>query len=205
MVAHNPAPPSHLPENYNEVLYWKLSHHKKLLIVLNVVGIILMGLALVAFFAWAQLWHVTTGGEIHAAQMLGTIAMLILTVVLHELTHGLALRYYGAMPTYGVLWKEMMFYATAAGHAFPRNAYVVIALAPLVGLSVIVMVLLALPLPLWLVLTVILCAAFNVGSAIGDMWLVRVALSYSPSAYIVDEKDGLRVFMPLAELSAGDV
>ncbi len=191
--------PSHLPENYNEVLYWKLSHHKKLLIVLNVVGIVLMGLAFVLFSAWAQLWHVVTGGEIYAAQMLLAIVMIVLTVVLHELTHGLALRYYGATPTYGVLWKEMMFYATAAGHAFPRNAYVVIALAPLGGLSALAMVLLALPLPLWLVMTVILCAAFNVGSAIGDMWLVRVALGYPRAAYIVDEKDGLRVFMPLAE------
>ena len=44
-----------------------------------------------------------------------------------------------------------------------------------------------------------MCAALNVGSAIGDMWLVRVALGYPPAAYVVDEKDGVRVFMPEAE------
>jgi len=53
-----------------------------------------------------------------------------------------------------------------------------------------------LPLPGWLAWIVVFCTALNVGSAIGDMWLVRVALGYPSAAYVVDEKDGLRVFMP---------
>lgn len=190
--------PTHLPENYHEVLYWKLSHHKKLLVVLNVVGLALMGLAFAPFSAWARLWHRgIVSLEVRILQMAGILLGIILTIVLHELTHGLALRGYGATPKYGVMWKEMMFYATAAGYAFRRNAYLVIALAPLVGLSVLGMALLMLPLPAWLALTFVFCAALNVGSAIGDMWLVRVALGYPASAYIVDEQDGLRVFMPV--------
>lgn len=194
------ASPIHLPENYNEVLYWKLSHHKTLLVVLNLVGLALMGLALPLFFAWARLWppaveSYSTG----ILQMGATFIAIALTIVLHELTHGLALRAYGAQPKYGVLWQEMMFYATAAGHAFRRNAYIVIALAPLVGLSLVGMALLMLPLPGWLAWIVVFCTALNVGSAIGDMWLVRVALGYPPVAYVVDEKDGLRVFMPVVE------
>jgi len=189
--------PGQLPEKTREVIYWKLSQHRKLLVVLNGVGIVLMGLAAALLTAWARLWHPLASGSITAPQMFLALVMLLLTLVLHELIHGLALRYYGAKPTYGVLWKEMMFYATAAGHAFHRNAYLVIALAPLVGLSVLAMALLILPLPAWLALPVLLCAAFNVGSAVGDLWLVRIALRYSRSAYIVDEKDGLRVFLPL--------
>lgn len=194
------ASPIHLPENYAEVLYWKLSHHRKLLVALNVVGLILMGLTIVLFFAWARLWHpAVTSLEMRIGQVTGTLIAIPLTIVLHELTHGLALRGYGARPKYGVMWQEMMFYATAAGHAFRRNAYIVIALAPLVGLSVLALALLVLPLPPWLVLTLIFCAALNVGSAIGDLWLVRVTLGYPTTAYIVDEKDGLRVFMPVVE------
>jgi hypothetical protein len=55
---------------------------------------------------------------------------------------------------------------------------------------------LTLPLPGWLLWLIALCAAVNVGGAVGDMWLVRVALGYPSHAYIVDEQDGLRVFMP---------
>ena len=194
------ASPIHLPENYDEVLYWKLSHHKKLLVVLNVVGLALTGLALVPFFAWARLWQPAVQSfNIGILQMGAAFIAIVLTIVLHELAHGLALRAYGARPKYGVMWNEMMFYATAAGHAFRRNAYIVIALAPLVGLSLAGMALLMLPLPGWVAWIVVFCAALNVGSAIGDMWLVRVVLGYPPTAYVVDEKDGLRVFMPVVE------
>lgn len=195
-----PASPTHLPENYAEVLYWKLSHHKTLLVVLNVVGLALMGLALVLFLAWARLWQPGIETlEMRTLQMGAAFIAVVLTIMLHELTHGLALRAYGAHPKYGVLWKEGMFYATAAGHAFRRNAYLVIALAPLVGLSLVGAALLMLPQPVWVAWVIAICAALNVGSAIGDMWLVRVALGYPPSAYIVDEKDGVRVFMPVVE------
>ena len=197
-MATEPASPIHLPENYDEVLYWKLSHHKKLLVVLNVVGLALMGLSLPLFFAWAHLWQTRIESlEVRILQMVATLFAVAITIVLHELMHGLALRAYGARPKYGVMWQEMMFYATAAGYAFRRNAYIIIALAPLVGLSLVGMLLLMLPLPDWLPLIIVFCVALNVGSAIGDLWLVRVTLGYPSAAYIVDEKDGLRVFMPV--------
>jgi len=197
MAAQENSRPLQLPEAYQEVLYWRLSDHKRLLVILNVVGLLTMGVMLGAFTAWAQRWHPLQMGNFSALQLLAILAMAILTVVVHELLHGLALRCYGARPAYGVLWNGMMFYATAAGHAFPRNAYLVIALAPLVGLSLVALGVLALPLPGWLTFAVILCAAFNVGSAWGDLWLVRTALRYPRAAYIVDEKDGMRVFLPV--------
>ena len=36
----------------------------------------------------------------------------------------------------GVIWKGLMFYATAPGHAFLRNQYILVSLAPLVSLSI---------------------------------------------------------------------
>jgi hypothetical protein len=192
----NDSTPTHLPGNYHEVLYWKLSHHIKLLVILNVVGLVLLALSAALFFAWAGLWHPTlSSGDMSVGAMIGMVVGVFITIVLHELTHGLALRGYGAHPQYGIMWKEMMFYATAPGHAFRRNAYLVIALAPLVGLSVLAGLLMMLPLPDRMIAVIPLCAAVNVGSAIGDMWLVRVTLGYPPSAYIVDERDGLRVFV----------
>lgn len=198
MVFHANPHLHNLPEQYEQALYWKLSEHHKLLVALNVAGILMMILALLPLVAWARLWQPVGAVDMSAIQTILGLVMVGLTVVLHELLHGLALRCYGAKPTYGVLWKGMMFYATAAGHAFARNAYVVIALAPLIGLSMLGIVLLMLPQPGWLAIWVILCTAFNAGSAVGDLWLVRVALGYPRFAYVVDEKDGLRVFLPPA-------
>ena len=57
------------------------------------------------------------------------------TIVLHELVHGLVMRMCGAKPQYGVLWKQLMFHATCPGYGFRRNSYLLVALAPLVGIS----------------------------------------------------------------------
>jgi len=61
---------------------------------------------------------------------------ILLTFVLHELTHGVAMQTRGAHPRYGVLLKQAMLYATAPGFAFRRDSYLVVALAPLVCLSI---------------------------------------------------------------------
>lgn len=189
--------PIHLPDSYHEVLYWKLSHHNKLLVALNVAGLALLLVMIGVFMAWGRLWHPSgLNGDLNLGQMVLALVSVVLVMVLHELVHGLALKAYGARPKYGVLWQQMMFYATAPNHAFRRNAYLVIALAPLVGISVLGFLLLMLPLPGWLLWLIALCAAVNVGGAVGDMALVRVALGYPARAYIVDEQDGLRVFMP---------
>jgi hypothetical protein len=43
-----------------------------------------------------------------------------------------------------------------------------------------------------------LCATINGSGAFGDVWLVSLVLHYPQSAYVVDEKDGIRVFMQKA-------
>jgi hypothetical protein len=112
------------------------------------------------------------------------------------LGHGLAMRAFSAHPRFGVLWTRLMVYATAPGHAFHRSAYIVVGLAPLVGLSLLAMsgmVLLA-GTP-WVTLLV-LCAAANGAGACGDLWILSIILRYPPSAHLVDERDGVRVLLP---------
>jgi len=40
------------------------------------------------------------------------------------------------------------------------------------------------------------CATINAGGAIGDLWIAKIVLRYPASAYIMDERDGVRVFLP---------
>ena len=79
-------------------------------------------------------------GKFGLGEIGAIFAGVLLAWVLHELTHGLVMRMYGAKPKYGILWKGLMWYATSPGYAYRRNNYVVIALAPFVFISTLVIV-----------------------------------------------------------------
>ena len=159
---------------------------------------------------WKIAWNnirnfITTNSAIPAAGTqtfvivnwtLAILAGVAVTVVLHELIHGITMRRYGAKPKYGVLWSGLMFYATAAGFAFRRNDYLKVALAPLLVLSLIVLVVLAMPISANLATLLIICGSFNAAGAIGDLWITRIVLRYPAHAYVIDERDGVRIFMP---------
>ncbi len=126
------------------------------------------------------------------------VAGIVLTFILHELTHGLAMQMFGAKPKYGIIWKGLMFYATSPGYAYRRNNYVVIALAPFVFISVLTI------LGMWIlqgtawVALLAVCGVVNASGAVGDMWITMIVLRYSVTAYVMDERDGIRVFLPKA-------
>jgi len=121
---------------------------------------------------------------------------ILLTLVLHELTHGLVMQMFGAKPKYGIIWKGMMFYATSPGYAYHRNNYVVIALAPFVFISILIVLgMWLLQGTLWVALLGI-CGIINASGAMGDMWMTMIVLRYATTAYVMDERDGIRVFLP---------
>jgi hypothetical protein len=125
------------------------------------------------------------------------VAGLVITFVLHELMHGLVMHMFGAKPKYGIIWKGMMFYATSPGYAFHRNNYVVIALAPFVCISILVILgMWLLQGTLWVVLLG-LCGTINASGAIGDMWMTMIVLRHATTAQVIDERDGIRVFLPM--------
>jgi hypothetical protein len=119
---------------------------------------------------------------------------ILLALGLHELTHGLVMQLFGAKPEYGILWKGLMLYATSPGYAYHRNNYVVILLAPFLFLSILVI------LGIWLVqgtawvALLALCGVFNASGAVGDIWIATIVLQYPTTAFVMDERDGVRVF-----------
>ena len=124
---------------------------------------------------------------------------ILLVIVLHEFAHGVAMQTFGARPKYGFIWKGLMFYATAPGYAFRRNQYIVVSLAPLVSLSILACCGILLQAGTTVVWLLALCATINGGAAIGDLWITAIALRYPAHAYIIDERDGIRIFMPHSE------
>ncbi len=188
-----------LPSHYQEVLYWSVTEKPARFIALQILGLLSFALSGLIFFSLAlgvgklaMAGSFTFGpGEIGIA-----LVCILLTLVLHELTHGVVMRLFGAKPAYGILWKKMMLYATSPGFAYRRNAYVCILLAPLILISILVV------LGMWMgqgtlwVVVLGLCGAINASGAIGDMWMTTVVLRYAPAAHVMDERDGIRVFLP---------
>lgn len=128
------------------------------------------------------------------AGLVGAAAVL----AIHELFHGVAMRAFGAHPRYGMARNKIMLvlYATAPGYAFKRNQYLTVCLAPLIGISALMLVgLLYLKGTAWVWLFAF-CGAMNGGGAIGDLWFFFKILRYPSRSYVVDERDGFRILLP---------
>ncbi|MGH2524269.1 MAG: DUF3267 domain-containing protein [Anaerolineales bacterium] len=185
-----------VPSNYREVLYWRLTGNLGRQVALNLLALPLAGGAGL-FFAWAaanlgRASHVAVG----QGELVALLVGLVLMIVAHELVHGLAMRLYGARPQYGVMWKSLMFYATAPGQAFTRNQYLVVGLAPLVSLSALALMGMAAFAGTPVVALLGICATLNAAGAVGDLWIVATVLRYPAHVWVVDERDGVRIFMP---------
>ena len=191
--------PGALPNDYQEALSWKVTEKPVRVVMLNLFALFLF----VVFGVIFAIIAVSLGKFPLESQFsfgLGRIGLVIagclLTLVLHELTHGVAMQIFGAKPKYGILWKGLMFYATSPEYAYPRNNYVVIALAPLIFISIFVALgMWLLQGTLWVVLLGI-CGTINASGAVGDMWITMIVLRYANTAYVIDERDGIRLFLP---------
>ena len=186
-----------LPIGYHQVLYWTVSDQPARSVTLQILSVPLFAVSGALFF-----WLAIRLGAMPSLLNFGLVECglvlmsVLLTFILHELIHGVAMQIFGARPRYGVLLKQLMLYATAPGFAFQRNSYLVVSLAPLICLSILAILgMMALMGTAWIALFA-LCASINAAGAIGDLWITRIVLRYPANAYITDERDGIRVFLP---------
>jgi len=188
-----------LPDDYQEVLSWKVTGKPMRVIALNIFGILLFIIFGMVFSSIAiRVGKMPSEGSFRLGlgEMGLAVAGIVVTFVLHELTHGLTMQMFGASPKYGIIWKGLMLYATSPGYVYRRNDYVVIALAPFVFISTLVVLgIWLLQGTLWVALLGI-CGIVNASGAIGDMWITMIVLRYAATAYVMDERDGIRVFLP---------
>lgn len=189
-----------VPAGYREVLYWKLTESHRRLLAIYLLSIPLV-LVAIPIFTWLA-GTLGQTGTLVIENLGGNVALLvglILTFSLHELAHGLTMRAFGATPRYGIKWEAGALYATAPGYAFTRNQYQLIIFAPLVSLTLLA------ALGMWLlagsgwVAVLAWCGVANAMGACGDVYMGWLVARYPASAYVIDEADGLRVFLKRAE------
>lgn len=128
--------------------------------------------------------------------LFGLLLMPFVIVVLHEAVHGLAFWFYTkARPEFG--FKGWYAYAAAPGWYLGRHQYLVVGLAPLVGISMVALALVAV-LPAPLAAVVLLGSVLNAASATGDLYLCARIMTWPASTVIEDRGNGVTWWVPTA-------
>jgi hypothetical protein len=133
-----------------------------------------------------------------AADLVLILVTVLVTTAVHELVHGGAYRLLGYRVTFGISGHLFAVYAAAFGQWQTRNHNLVVALAPLVVLTLALVPLLAIQSHA-AALVGLTALLMNTGGAVGDFYLAWRLLGLPRSAllYDVDPKTML-VFEPSA-------
>ncbi|MFH5802203.1 DUF3267 domain-containing protein [Haladaptatus sp. CMAA 1911] len=140
-------------------------------------------------------FSLTIGAE-NAASQIG-IGVLIFgltfgVIVIHELIHGAVMKQFGANPRYGFGVAQFVLpyaYATS-DESLTRNQFLVVAIAPLVVLTIVLFTLAIIF--QWPILLAPL--AVNAGGAVGDLLMTRLLLRYPKTIRVVDNITGLKIY-----------
>lgn len=130
--------------------------------------------------------------RIDLSSLIVLLAAFIAALLIHEGIHGLCVFAVGGRPAFGAGIRHGVPYAyTTANGTFPRDQFLVVALAPLVLLTLAGVALLLFT-PLYPSLLAVLLA-LNIIGALGDVALSAIALRYPRSVRIRDERYGITV------------
>jgi len=193
-------PEPNVPPGYVEAYRLRLSASSRLVVALNLWAIVLLVPA-IALFVWPAAARGFLASDLVFTLTLTLVDGLALiagtfgVVGAHEAVHGLVMMFFGARPRYGIKWELMAAYATAPGHLFARDAFITVALAPLALLTPLLWILVwVVPSGgLWMALA--LAGILNTVGAVGDLYMTRQALKHPTSALVLDEEDGMRVYV----------
>ncbi len=198
-----PDTPIHaLPEAYRQVRHL-IATEGRTLLALNLAALVPLVLMLLFVDQWWRLVQRVRGvygdrlldNPSFWGQLAAIILVIVLTLTLHELLHGLAIWWLGHKPRFGLRLDLGVAYATTDHAFFPRNQFILIALAPLAGLTLIGMGLMFIvsdALAYYIGLMIVI----NASGAIGDLWMSWVVARYPAHALVKDEADSIRIYLP---------
>ena len=198
-----------LPPGYAEVDRWELSQASSwswlTMAAFSLAALILTWLLAAAFLALLNggEWEISVRGE---ALLPALVLGLVLTVVLHELIHGIGFWVCGARPRFGFKpWTKLgpVFYASAPGFHLRRREYLAAGLAPLTVLTVALFGALALlPVDSVFSFAALVMVGLNASGSVGDVVMARKVLSHSSESYFEDRGEGFVVYGTSQEAEA---
>lgn len=194
-----------LPPTYHLDSTVDVSKDQSLLLILNLVGLVFMGLFGFLFF---QLMYrlrpydaprLFNGVQFHGIlEVLGLIAALLaltmLYIVLHEAIHGVFFWLFTrAQPQFAFKWAYA--YAAAPDWYIERAPFLVTTLAPLVVITLLGSVLFLVIPASWL-LAVWFVIVMNASGAVGDLLVAYRLLRYPSGCMVQDRGDAVRFYLP---------
>ena len=181
-----------LPDGYGERIKIDLQKNKTEALLVN-------GLALVIMLALIVIGHLVV--PVQALLRLGITKLLLMVIgvllylVLHELTHAVCMKYYGAEK---VKFGYTGLYAYAGSDAyFGKKPYIVIALAPVVVWGVVLLILNLLAGDGWF-WVVWLIQVSNLSGAAGDLYVTTKLSKMSADILIQDSGVSMTVYERLS-------
>jgi Putative zincin peptidase len=186
-----------LPPGYREARYLAATEGR-VLFWLNVLSLIPLVIALMVVGLWGVFVRRLRGPIPsifweNVPWLLAVILVIVLMIGLHEWIHGLAIRWMGYKPRYGINLAKGVFFATTDNGLFWRNQFLVVALAPLVVITIAGMILMIFT-PDSLGYYVGLIVVMNAAGAIGDLWMAAVVWRYPDDTLVRDEADSIRIY-----------
>jgi hypothetical protein len=178
-------PTQTLPEGYFLKGSLDLSKNTRALLGLNLIGVVLFFLFAWLFTAIAVQIRPDSSAVFSVVEISGIwsfvrlilaiVLLQVVMIVLHEGFHGFFFWAFArAHPHYA--FKGLYAYASMPGWYFPRRQYLIVCLAPLVGITLLGFLLIAFIPAAWILL-VLVVMTLNAAGAVGDMavaiWLIR--------------------------------
>ncbi len=184
-----------LPERYALRQTIDLAKNKKEMTTVTVLSVVLLAASFGLGFllrSGASLRQLSPSDASFWMLLLGYFAYL----VLHEAVHGIAMWHFSRQkPSFGISLQ----YAYAGSKAyFYRNAYLIIALAPLVVWSVVFITAALLADGAWFWVFWILQAC-NLSDAAGDLYVFWKVRSLEPAILVQDDGVCMRIYAPVEE------
>ena len=187
-----------LPANYVLLRQLDLSADRKMLVRLNLVGLVLFFL-----FGWLFSWIAIALRNENRPQewqiswltgLLSIVVAFVTILFLHELVHGLFFWIITrSSPHFGL--RAAYAYASAPDWYIPRNAYLVVGLAPLVFITIIGVAMIPFMRVEWL-LPLVFALATNASGAVGDAYIVAWLLRQPPDVLVNDHGDAIWFYKP---------
>ena len=183
-----------LPEGYREIYALDLQKNKKLSILVNGIATLIAAVMVITahlFIPVTTLYDVDVGYGFYFARLIVILIGMFLYMVLHELTHGVAMKLCG---TRKVKYGFTGMYAFAGSEDYyAKKAYIFIALAPVVLFFVIFLVL-NLILPTEWFWVVYILQVINCSGAAGDLFVTAKFSKLPCDILVKDHGVGMTVF-----------
>ena len=176
-----------LPDDYREVKVYNLQKDKKTAFIINALAVIIM--IVMIFIRPFSFYRERLGSILKLVIML--IGMFIY-VVLHEFTHGFAMKHYGGKEVkYG--FTGLYAFAGSTADFFDKYAYIRIALAPITIWGIIFLVLEILLPAGWKPIVYFLQIA-NFSGAAGDLFISYQVSRMKNTLYVKDTGVDMTVY-----------